>query len=70
MYLNVVVGLTCGCGLLLGVMLCCVCRSLLQDAERPRMEKVGEVTKEESRPPHHDNLYKLVSGIQNYTQYC
>lgn len=37
------------------------CRSLLQDTDRPRTEKVDLLEKNENRPPHHDNLYRLVS---------
>ena len=36
------------------------CRSLLQDADHPRTDQLGQANKAENRPPHHDNLYRLV----------
>ena len=47
-------------------------RSLVQDMERPKTEQLDQTVKAESRPPHHDALYRLVSvqpaGVQRLTK--
>lgn len=37
-------------------------RSLMQDLARPRSDRHSAVEEEQTRVPHHENLYQLVSG--------